>query len=478
MLGSMTTHNIAAVILAAGRGTRMRSDTPKVLHQMAGRPLIGHALDLISGLIPERTVVVVGPGMDAIGPVVAPHPTVIQENPRGTADAVKAARDALATFGDGSVLIIFGDTPLVQAETLRHMIEARQSGAAIVILGFSPDDPTGYGRLIQDADGSLAAIVEDVDLEEAQREIALCNSGVMAVNAAHLMTLVDATSDDNAKGEFYLTDIVGIARGQGLACAVVEAPAAELVGVDSRADLAVVEAYWQQLRRARAMGEGATLVAPETVWFSYDTELGRDVVIGPNVQFGPGVTLGDGVEVRAFCHLEGAAIEDDAVIGPFARLRAGAKIGAGSRIGNFVEVKNAVLGEGVRAGHLAYLGDAQIGAGVNIGAGTITCNYDGVDKHRTVIGAGAFIGTNSSLVAPVTIGNGAFVAAGSVITDDVSDDALAIARGRQAEMPGRAARMRDERGTVESATASQESEPKPTKTADVNAPRPKRRKTG
>jgi bifunctional UDP-N-acetylglucosamine pyrophosphorylase / glucosamine-1-phosphate N-acetyltransferase len=470
----MTTHKIAAVILAAGRGTRMRSDTPKVLHQMAGRPLIGHALDLVSGLMPERTVVVVGPGMDAIRPVVAPHPTVVQENPHGTADAVKAARDALATFGEGTVLIIFGDTPLVQAETLRQMIDARQSGTAVVILGFSPDDPTGYGRLIQDLDGSLAAIVEDVDLEETEREITLCNSGVMAVDAAHLMTLVDATSDDNAKGEFYLTDIVGIARGQGLACAIVEAPAAELVGVDSRADLASVEAYWQQLRRARAMGEGTTLIAPETVWFSYDTELGRDVVIGPNVQFGPGVTLGDRVEVRAFCHLEGAVIEDNVVIGPFARLRPGAKIGAGSRVGNFVEVKNAVLGEGVRAGHLAYLGDAQIGAGVNIGAGTITCNYDGVDKHRTVIGAGAFIGTNASLVAPVTVGNGAFVAAGSVITDDVSDDALAIGRGRQAEMPGRAAQMRDERGAV----ASQDSEPETTKTADLNAPQPKRRKTG
>lgn len=470
----MTTGNIAAVILAAGRGTRMRSDKPKVLHPMAGRPLIGHVLELVAGLMPERTVVVVGRNMDAIGPVVAPHPTVIQENPRGTADAVKAARDALADFVDGTVLIIFGDTPLVQPETLRQMIEARQNGAAVVILGFSPGDPTGYGRLIRDADGSLAAIIEDIDLEEAQREIALCNSGVMAVDAAHLMTLVDATSDDNAKGEFYLTDIVGLARAQGLACSVVEAPAAELVGVDSRADLASVEAYWQQLRRARAMKEGATLVAPETVWFSHDTELGRDVVIGPNVQFGPGVTLGDRVEVRAFCHLEGAVIEDDSVIGPFARLRPGAKIGAGSRIGNFVEVKNAVLGEGVRAGHLAYLGDAQIGAGVNIGAGTITCNYDGIDKHRTMIGAGAFIGTNASLVAPVTIGNGAFVAAGSVITDDVGDDALAIARGRQAEMPGRAAQMRD----AGAAVSSHSDERKPTKTAGLNAARSKRRKTG
>ena len=474
----MTKDNIAAVILAAGRGTRMRSDKPKVLHPMAGRPLIGHVLDLVAGLMPERTVVVVGRSMDAIGPVVAPHPTVIQENPRGTADAVKAARDALADFVDGTVLIIFGDTPLVQTETLRQMIEARQSGAAVVILGFSPDDPTGYGRLTHDADGSLAAIVEDIDLDKSQRAIALCNSGVMAVDAAHLTTLVDAISDENAKGEFYLTDIVGIARAQGLACAVVEAPAAELVGVDSRADLASVEAYWQQLRRARAMEEGTTLVAPETVWFSHDTELGRDVVIGPNVQFGPGVTLGDRVEVRAFCHLEGAVIEDVAVIGPFARLRPGAKIGAGSRIGNFVEVKNAVLGEGVRAGHLAYLGDAQIGAGVNIGAGTITCNYDGIDKHRTIIGAGAFIGTNASLVAPVTIGNGAFVAAGSVITDDVSDDALAIARGRQAEIPGRAAEMRDEGATVASAMSSRGSDAQPTKTAKLNAPRSKRRKTG
>jgi bifunctional UDP-N-acetylglucosamine pyrophosphorylase/glucosamine-1-phosphate N-acetyltransferase len=470
----MITHNIAAVVLAAGRGTRMRSDMPKVLHPIAGRPMIGHVLELVDSLMPTRTVVVIGPNMDKIEPAVFPHPTVIQESQCGTADAVKAARDALADFTDGTVLIVFGDTPLVRTETLEQMIDARQGGAAVVTLGFSADDPTGYGRLIREADGSLAAIVEDIDLEEAQREITLCNSGVMAVDAAHLMALVDAVSDDNAKGEFYLTDIIGLARTRGLACAVVEAAAAELVGVDSRMDLASVEDYWQRKRRARALAEGATLVAPDTVWLSYDTVFGRDVMIGPNVQFGPGVTLGDRVVVKSFCHLEGARIGNDAVIGPFARLRPGTAIGAGSRIGNFVEVKNAVLGEGVRAGHLAYLGDAEIGAGANIGAGTITCNYDGVDKHRTVIGAGAFIGTNASLVAPVTIGNGAFVAAGSVITDDVSDDALAVARGRQAEMPGRAAQMRGE-GAAE---ASHGANRQPSKTVPLKAARSKRRKTG
>jgi len=476
--GLMIKHKIFAVILAAGRGTRMLSDKPKVLHQVAGRPLIGHVLDLVAGLMPERTIVVVGSSMDAISSVVAPHSTVVQESPRGTADAIKAARDALATFDEGTVLIIFGDTPLVQTQTLNQMIAARQNGAALVTLGFSPEDPTGYGRLIRDADGSLIAIVEDVDLEEAQRELTLCNSGVMAVDAAHLMALVDATSAKNLKGEFYLTDIVGIARAKGLACAVVEAPAAELVGVDSRTDLASVEEYWQRLRRARAMEEGTTLVAPETVWFSYDTELGRDVVIGPNVEFGPDVIIGDRVEVKSFCHIEGSRIESDTVIGPFARLRPGAKIGAGSRIGNFVEVKNAELGEGVRAGHLAYLGDAVIGSNVNIGAGTITCNYDGVDKHSTIIGAGAFIGTNASLVAPVTIGNGAFIAAGSVITDDVSDDALAIARGRQVEMPRRAALMQEEEATAVGAMVSQESVLQPTKTATSNPTRSKSKKFG
>jgi bifunctional UDP-N-acetylglucosamine pyrophosphorylase/glucosamine-1-phosphate N-acetyltransferase len=468
----MTRHDIAAVILAAGRGTRMRSDMPKVLHPLACRPMVLHVLDSVARLQPTRMVVVIGPEMDAVKPVVAPHPVAIQERQCGTADAAKAARHALAGFSDGTVLIVFGDTPLVRTETLSEMIACREAGAAVVVLGFHPENPTGYGRLIHDQGGALAAIVEDLDLNESQRSVSLCNSGVMAVDAAHLMALLDAVSNDNAKREYYLTDIVAIAHGLGLGCAVVEAEPAELVGVDSRADLASVEAYWQQTRRARAMAEGATLLAPETVWFSHDTVFGRDVVVGPNVQFGPGVTLGDRVEVKAFCHLEGARIENDSTIGPFARLRPGAEIGAGSRIGNFVEVKNAVLGEGVRAGHLAYLGDAQIGPNANIGAGTVTCNYDGVDKHRTVIGAGAFIGTNAALVAPLTVGNGAFVAAGSVVTDDVSDDALVIARGRQAELAGRAAQMR------EASDKKPEGDKKPAKARGTKAGQRKRRKIG
>ena len=468
----MTTHDIVVVILAAGRGTRMRSDLPKVLHPLAGMPMVLHVLEAVARLKPKRTIVVIGPGMDAVTPVVAPHSVAIQERPCGTADAAKAALDALAGFSDGTVLIVFGDTPLVRSDTLGEMIEARKAGAAVVVLGFHPEDPSGYGRLIHDRDGALAAIVEDVDLDESQRAISLCNSGVMAIDAAHLMTLLDGVSDENAKGEYYLTDIVGGARDLRLDCAIVKAVAAELVGVDSRADLASVEAHWQQTRRARALDEGATLLAPETVWFSHDTVLGRDVVIGPNVQFGPGVTLGDRVEIKAFCHLEGARISNDATIGPFARLRPGAEIGAGSRIGNFVEIKNAVLGEGVRAGHLAYLGDAQIGPGANIGAGTVTCNYDGVDKHRTVIGAGAFIGTNSALVAPLTVGSGAFVAAGSVVTDDVSDNALVIARGRQVELPDRAAQMR------EAAVSAIKEKPKLTTKPKLKSGQSKRRNTG
>ena len=468
----MTRHDIAAVILAAGRGTRMRSDLPKVMHPLAGRPMVLHVLESVTHLQPTRMVVVIGPEMDTVTQVVAPHPVAIQERQCGTAEAVKTAREALVGFSDGTVLIVFGDTPLVRTETLSEMIACRKAGAAVVVLGFHPENPTGYGRLIHDQGGALAAIVEDLDLDQSQRSISLCNSGVMAVDAAHLMTLLDAVSNDNAKREFYLTDIVAIARGLGLGCAVVEAEAAELVGVDSRADLASVEAYWQQTRRQRAMAEGATLLAPEAVWFSHDTVFGRDVVVGPNVQFGPGVTLGDRVEVKAFCHLEGARIENDAAIGPFARLRPGAEIGAGSRIGNFVEVKNSVLGEGVRAGHLAYLGDAQIGPNANIGAGTVTCNYDGVDKHRTVIGAGAFIGTNAALVAPLTVGNGAFVAAGSVVTDDVSDDALVIARGRQAELVGRAAQMRG------ASDKKPEADKKPAKARGTKAGQRNRRKIG
>ena len=441
----MAKHKTAVVVLAAGKGTRMRSDLPKVLHKLAGHPMVSHALAAADFLRPDRSVVVVGPGMEDVAAAVAPHPVALQAEQRGTADAVMAAREALADFRQSegaTVLVLYADTPLIGAETLARMILAREDGAHVVVLGFRPQDPAQYGRLVLDETGGLEAIVEFRDADESQRAIGLCNSGVMAVSAGRLFGLLDRVGDDNAKGEFYLTDIVALARGDGLACAVVEAAADEVLGINDRSDLAAAEAAWQRARRASAMTDGATLVDPDSVWFSYDTQLGRDVVIGPSVIFGPGVRIADGVEIKAFCHIEGAEIGAGAIIGPFARLRPGAKIETRARVGNFVEIKNAVLGEGAKANHLAYVGDADIGKNANIGAGTITCNYDGFLKHRTRIGEGAFIGSNSALVAPVKIGAGAIVGAGSTITGDVPKDSLSIARGRQVDMPGAAAEYR------------------------------------
>ena len=442
----MPVHDTAVVLLAAGKGTRMKSNLPKVLHPLAGRPLVNHALAAAESLGTARCVVVVGPGMENVAAAVAPHPTAVQERQQGTADAVLAARGALAGFGgesdEATVLVLYADTPLIRAETLSRMIEARESGAAVVVLGFRPGDPAEYGRLLRDDAGGLEAIVEYKDADDAQRAIGLCNSGVMAVSAGRLWDLLDRVGCDNAKGEYYLTDIVALARGDGLSCAVVEGAESEVLGINSRNDLAAAEAVWQRSRRAAAMADGATLLDPATVWFSHDTVLGRDVTVGPSVFFGPGVTVADGAEVKAFCHLEGAEIGPGATVGPFARLRPGARIGAGARIGNFVEVKNAVLGEGAKANHLSYVGDAEVGAGANIGAGTITCNYDGYLKHRTTIGEGAFIGSNTALVAPVSVGKGALVGAGSTITQDVPDDAVSIARGRQSNLEGAAAEYR------------------------------------
>ncbi len=424
----------------------MKSDTPKVLHPLAGQPLVGHSLAAADALGAARCVVVVGPDMADVERAVAPHPVVIQERQLGTADAVMAARDVLADAGGGSegatVLVLYADTPLIRPATLTRMLEARRAGAAVVVLGFRPDDPAAYGRLMLDDAGALQAIVEYRDADESQRALTLCNSGVMAISAAKLWTLLDRIGNDNAKGEYYLTDIVAEARADGLSCAVVEGDAAEVLGVNSRNDLAVAEAVWQQARRASAMAEGATLLDPGTVWFSYDTRIGRDVVIGPSVAFGPGVTVADGAEIRAFCHIEGADIGPGAIVGPFARLRPGARIGAQARVGNFVEVKNAVLGEGAKANHLSYVGDAEVGAGANIGAGTITCNNDGYLKHRTLIGEGAFIGSNTALVAPVKVGKGALVGAGSTITKDVPDDAVAATRARQTVAEGAAKAFR------------------------------------
>jgi bifunctional UDP-N-acetylglucosamine pyrophosphorylase/glucosamine-1-phosphate N-acetyltransferase len=439
----MSTVNVAAVILAAGKGTRMKSDLPKVLHPVAGRPMIRHVLAAAAQLQPAKCVVVIGPDMDAVAAAAAPHPTEVQTERLGTADAVRMAQAALADFRKGTVLILFGDTPLITADTLRRMLDARAAGASVVVLGFRPDDPSGYGRLLLDGADALAAIVEDRDATEEQRAIGLCNGGVMAVDAAKLFALIERVGKNNAKGEYYLTDIIGLAKADGFVCAVVEADADEVMGVDSRAALARAEAAWQKARRRRAMAEGATLLDPDSVWFSFDTDLGRDVTVGPNVFFGPGVTVADNAKIHSFSHLDGVTVHEGAVVGPFARLRPGAVIGRDAHVGNFVEIKNAVLGEGAKANHLTYIGDAEVGAQTNIGAGTITCNYDGYMKHRTVIGKSVFIGSNTAIVAPVTIGDGAVVGAGSTVVRDVPADSLTVARGEQVDRPGRAAALRE-----------------------------------
>ena len=434
----MAKQKIAVIVLAAGKGTRMKSAMPKVLHPLAGKPMVRHVLDAIAPLNPSKTVAVVGPGMSDVITAVSPNPTVTQEKRLGTANAVKVASSSVQAVGADTVLILYGDTPLLRTETLSAMLQARAEGAALVVLGFTPENPGAYGRLKLNTDGSLEAIVEAQDASEAERAIKLCNSGVMAVDGSCLFDLVDQVDNNNAKGEFYLTDIVALARAREFECAVVKAPAAELMGVDSRSVLAEAEAVWQTQRRIQAMDEGATLLDPDSVWFSHDTVLGTDVTLGPNIFFGPGVSVADNAEVRAFSHLEGVRIEKGAIVGPFARLRPGAVIGKDAFVGNFVEIKNAVLGDGAKASHLSYIGDAVVGDKANIGAGTITCNYDGYSKHKTVIGKAAFIGSNTALVAPVTVGEGAVVGAGSTVVSNVSADTLAIARGKQMNLPGRA----------------------------------------
>ncbi|NMM46520.1 bifunctional UDP-N-acetylglucosamine diphosphorylase/glucosamine-1-phosphate N-acetyltransferase GlmU [Rhodospirillaceae bacterium KN72] len=433
---------VAAVILAAGMGTRMKSDLPKVLHEVGGKPLVGHALASVQGLDPQRIAVVVGPETDAVAKAVAPVPTTVQVDRLGTADALKQARDLLVGFDEGTVVVSFGDSPFIRTETVARMVAAREEGAHVVVLGFEPEDPAAYGRLVTDADGGLEAIVEFKDADAATRAIRLCNSGVMAISAAHLFALVDRIGNDNAKGEYYLTDIVAVARGDGLTCRYILAEESELMGINSRTDLAAAEAFWQDRARRAAMDGGATLRDPASTFFSWDTVLGRDVVVEPNVVFGPGVTVEDGVTIKAFSHFEGCILRAGATVGPFARIRPGADIGEGAKIGNFVEVKNAVFAKGAKANHLSYIGDADVGAAANIGAGTITCNYDGYLKHRTKIGEEAFIGSNSSLVAPVSIGDRANVGAGSTITKDVAADALAVARGEQRVLEGVAAKLR------------------------------------
>ena len=416
-----TTTPFAAIILAAGKGTRMKSDLHKVLHPIAGRPMLEHLVASVAELGPERTAVVVGAGREQIEAAVGTRAaTCLQEPQLGTGHAVAQAEGALAGFA-GDVLVLYGDVPFVKAATMRAMLE-RLNGPdapAAVVLGFEPEDPLAYGRVIADDTGAIIKMVEYKDADEGERATRLCNSGLVAARDADLFALLARVGNDNAQGEYYLPDIVNIAIADGRACAVIVAETAdEVAGINSRAELAAAEARWQAARRLRAMDEGATLIAPETVFFAYDTVVGRDVTIEPNVFFGPGVEIADKVLIRANSHIEGAKLASGVKVGPFVRLRPGAVLETGSFVGNFVEVKNAVLGEGAKASHLTYLGDATIGAGANIGAGTITCNYDGYFKYRTVIGPGAFIGSNSSLIAPVTIGAYAIVAAGSAVSRD------------------------------------------------------------
>jgi bifunctional UDP-N-acetylglucosamine pyrophosphorylase / glucosamine-1-phosphate N-acetyltransferase len=439
-------HPVATIVLAAGKGTRMNSDRPKVLHKIAGRPMIGHVLAALEPLCPERQVVVISPGQDDVAKAVAPAVTAIQNEARGTGDAVRAALGALAGF-EGTVLVAFGGDPMFTTETLARLASARDvdNPPDVVVLGFQTENPDRYGRLVQDAAGRLERIVEVSEAHAIDRPVRLYNAGIMAIDGAKLPGLLAGLKTDNAKGEYYLTAIVAVARERGGYVTVVEAPEIETLGVDSRADLARAEALMQDRLRAAALEAGVTLVAPETVFFSHDTVIGRDSIVHPNVTLGPGVTIGAGVEIKSFCHLEQANVADGAIIGPYARLRPGAEIGVGAHVGNFVEVKAATLGAGAKANHLSYIGDASIGPGANIGAGTITCNYDGFSKFRTEIGAGAFIGSNTALVAPVSIGDGAIVGAGSTVTTSVEADALVVVRGDARLVPGGAARFRSKR---------------------------------
>jgi bifunctional UDP-N-acetylglucosamine pyrophosphorylase / glucosamine-1-phosphate N-acetyltransferase len=436
--------SVSLVILAAGQGSRMQSDLPKVLHPLGAVPLVLHALRAGQMLMPERVVVVVGHGGEAVAKTVAeenPDAIVVQQTAQlGTAHAVDQARAALDGVS-GDVVVLYGDTPFIRAETLDQMLAARASHD-VVVLGFEAADPGRYGRLVTDGD-RLERIVEFKDASEAERAITLCNSGVVCASRATLFELIADVGNSNAAGEYYLTDIVGLARARGLSAGVVTCPEAETLGINTRQELAQAEADFQARMRAEALENGVTLCAPETVYFAQDTVIGRDAVIDQFVVFGPGVTVESGAHIRAFSHLEGAHVSRGAVVGPYARLRIGAELAEDVRVGNFVEIKNAELGEGAKVNHLSYVGDATVGARANLGAGTVTCNYDGVFKHHTEIGEGAFIGSSTMLVAPVRIGAAAMTGSGSVITADVPDGALALGRAKQETKPGLGKRLMD-----------------------------------
>ena len=436
---------IAAIILAAGQGTRMKSGLHKVLHLIAGRPMLEHLLASVAELAPQRQVVVVGAGREQLETALRGRAEVAVQDPQhGTAHAVQQAETALAGFS-GDVLVLYGDVPFVTPATMQAMLERLRAAdqPAVVVLGFTPPNAQAYGRVIAQ-DDRILKMVEFKDAGAEERACTLCNSGLMAARAADLFALLARVGNDNAQQEYYLPDVVNIALADGRVCAVVRTDDPdEVAGINSRAELAEAEARWQQRRRRAAMAGGASLVAPETVWFAWDTVLGRDVLVEPNVVFGPGVTVADGAKIRAFCHIEGASLATGVEVGPYARLRPGTVLEEQAKVGNFVEVKKSTLGKGAKANHLSYIGDAEVGAGANIGAGTITCNYDGYFKYKTVIGERAFIGSNSSLVAPVKIGPDAIVGAGSAVTRDVAAGELRIVRAEQLVKPGWADRFHD-----------------------------------
>ena len=440
----MTDRSCLAVILAAGLGTRMKSALPKVMHPIGGRPMLAHVLETAARAGCERVAAVIGPDMTPVENLVAGTASsaecFVQHERKGTAHAVLAARPALERPVD-DVIVLYGDTPLITPEAIGSVRRALGDGADVAVLGFEATDPTGYGRLLVEG-GRLVAVREDKDASDEERSVTLCNSGIMGFRGALLPELLDAIGSNNAKGEFYLTDAVEIASKRGLTVVAQTGPAEDVLGVNNRVQLAECEAIFQGRMRRSAMLSGVTLIAPETVFFSHDTKLKADVVVEPNVVFGPGVTVSAGTVVHAFSHLEGAFVDEGASVGPYARLRPGAELGKGSKVGNFVEIKKATVEAGAKVNHLSYIGDARVGVKANIGAGTITCNYDGYNKFFTDIGAGAFIGSNTALVAPVAVGDGALVAAGSVIVRDVPADALAVARGQQVVKEGRAATIR------------------------------------
>lgn len=444
------------IVLAAGEGKRMASDLPKVLHPVAGLPMVCHVLNTASAAGSQDLAIVVGNKAELVSETVAgqmPHASIhLQQQRLGTAHAVLAAREAVQS-GHDDVVVLYGDVPLVRVETITAARQSLADGADIVVLGFHTDDPTGYGRLVE-KDGELIAIREHKDATEAERTINFCNSGIMAFRATCMLDVLDAIGSDNAQNEFYLTDAVEVGRQKGLSVVAAAVPEDETLGVNDRVQLAQVEAIWQTRRRDQLMRAGVAMSAPETVYFHHDTEIERDVTIEPNVVFAVGVRVAAGATVRAFSHLEGAQVGAGAIVGPYARLRPGADIGEAAKIGNFVEIKGAAIGNGAKVNHLSYIGDATVGATANIGAGTITCNYDGFNKHRTTIGEGAFIGTNTSLVAPVEIGPNANTAAGSVITENVPEDDLAIERNKQANLKGMARRLRNRYAAAKAAKAA------------------------